>query len=73
MGMIPSINGIGVRDYGYKELLSRIGLLPAEALSLSFLNTIIPLLTSLVGGVLLIFYRNNVAHPVINEAETQMD
>jgi uncharacterized protein (TIRG00374 family) len=73
IGMIPSINGIGVRDYGYRELLTRIGLLPAEALSLSFLNMIIPLLISLIGGVLLIFYRNNIAHPVINEAEAQVD
>lgn len=69
MGMIPSINGIGVRDYGYKELLTRVGLVPAEALSLSFLNTIVPLLMSLVGGVLLIFYRNNVGAGAINEAE----
>lgn len=73
MGMIPSINGIGVRDYGYKELLARVGLVPAEALSLSFLNTIVPLLMSLIGGVLLIFYRNNVSAGAINEAEASAE
>lgn len=69
MGMIPSINGLGVRDYGYLELLSRAGLSSAEALSLSFLNTLVPLLMSLVGGVLMIFYRNNLPDPAIGKLE----
>ena len=73
IGMIPSINGIGFRDYGYKELLSRVGLQPAEALSLSLLNTLAPLLISLIGGLLLIFYRNNVGAPAINEAEARAE
>lgn len=70
MGMIPSINGLGVRDYGYIELLSRAGLTSAEALSLSFLNTLVPLLMSLLGGILMVFYRNNLPNPAIVKLNT---
>ncbi|NOX36512.1 MAG: flippase-like domain-containing protein [Calditrichaeota bacterium] len=57
LGLLPSINGLGVRDSGYVFLLTRIGLTPAEALSLSFLNTLVPMLMSGIGGIFLIFYR----------------
>jgi uncharacterized protein (TIRG00374 family) len=59
LSLFPSINGLGVRDSAYVFLLTRIGVSPAEALSLSFLNTFVPILFSLYGGILLIFYRNN--------------
>lgn len=57
LGLFPSVNGLGVRDSGYVFLLTRIGLSPAEALSLSVLNTLVPVLVSLYGGLLLVFYR----------------
>ncbi len=58
MGLIPSINGIGVRDVGYERLLSKVGLTSAQGLSLSFLNTMVPVTISLIGGVLFLVYRN---------------
>ena len=57
LGLVPSINGIGIRDAGYEGLLGAIGVSSAEALSLSFLNTLVPMAMSLVGGVLLMVYR----------------
>lgn len=57
LGLIPSVNGIGVRDSGYVILLARIGVSPAEAVSISFLNTLIPMGISLIGGLLLLFQK----------------
>ncbi|RMF58070.1 MAG: UPF0104 family protein [Calditrichaeota bacterium] len=58
MGLFPSINGLGVRDTGYVLLIPRLGVTTAEALSLSFLNTLVPMAVSTIGGLLLIFYRH---------------
>lgn len=58
LGLFPSINGLGVRDSGYVFFLTRVGLTPAGALSLSVLNTLVPLLVSLYGGLLLLSYRH---------------
>lgn len=66
MGLIPSINGLGVRDTGYVVLLARIGLSSAEALSLSFLNTLMPLLYSVVGGILHLFLGHGVKKSLEN-------
>ncbi|HQU72503.1 MAG TPA: lysylphosphatidylglycerol synthase transmembrane domain-containing protein [Calditrichia bacterium] len=57
MGLIPSINGIGVRDAGYNTLLGAVGVDSPAAISLSFLNTLVPMLMSLVGGVLLVWLK----------------
>jgi len=64
LGLLPSINGLGVRDSGYVFLLTRVGLTPAEALSLSFLNTLVPMLMSGLGGVFLVFYRTPKNEPL---------
>ena len=58
LGLLPSINGLGVRDSGYVFLLVRVGLDPAEALALSFLNTLVPLMVSFLGGFAMLFYRH---------------
>ena len=55
--MLPSINGIGVRDTGYLILLNRLGLETSQILSLSLSVTFIPILISMIGGLVLIFYR----------------
>ncbi|GAB4331981.1 MAG: lysylphosphatidylglycerol synthase transmembrane domain-containing protein [Calditrichia bacterium] len=55
--LMPSINGIGVRETGYVLLLNKYAVLHHLALSLSFLVTILPLLISIVGGILFMFYR----------------
>ncbi|RMG63318.1 MAG: UPF0104 family protein [Calditrichaeota bacterium] len=61
LGLLPSINGLGVRDSGYVFLLVRMGLDPAEALALSFLNTLVPMLVSFLGGIAMLFYRHSEA------------
>ena len=66
--LLPSINGIGVRDTGYMIFLVRQGVEPATVLSLSFLATIIPMLISMVGGAFFLFYRlRGLRAPVLNE------
>ncbi len=58
IGLLPSINGIGVRDTGYLLLLSRQGLDPAQVLSLSFSVTILPIAISLLGGIYFLVFRH---------------
>lgn len=57
--MLPSINGIGIRDLGFVGLLAQIGVSTAEALTLSFMNLIIPMILSIVGGILFIVQKSN--------------
>jgi len=55
--MIPSINGIGFRDGGYVVLLAFVGVTKAEALSLSFLTLLIPMIISITGGILFMMQK----------------
>ncbi len=55
--MLPSINGLGIRDLGFVSLLGQIGIGPAEALSLSFMNVIIPMLVSIWGGLIFMLQK----------------
>lgn len=73
LGLFPSVNGLGVRDTGYVFLLTRVGLTPAEALSLSFLNTLVPVLLSLYGGLLLIFYRHKKRLEPLSEMKAEIE
>jgi len=73
LGLFPSVNGLGVRDTGYVFLLTRVGLSPAEALSLSFLNTLVPVLLSLYGGLLLIFYRHKKGLEPLSEMKAEIE
>jgi len=69
--LMPSINGIGVRDSGYILLLRSQQVDTAHALSLSFLVTVVPMLISLVGGVLFVYYRHRgLVAPVSLEEES---
>ena len=70
--MLPSINGIGIREFGFVQLLGEAGVPSAAALSLSFMNLIIPMLISLGGAALFIIQKrktsleeNNVIKEVI--------
>ncbi len=68
IGLLPSINGIGVRDTGYILLLSRLGLQPSQILSLSFSVTIIPIVVSLIGGIYFLIYRHKgIEAPILKE------
>jgi uncharacterized protein (TIRG00374 family) len=73
LGLFPSVNGLGVRDSGYVFLLTRVGLSPAEALSLSFLNTLVPVVMSLYGGLLLIFYRHKKEMEPFREMKAEIE
>jgi uncharacterized protein (TIRG00374 family) len=65
--MLPSINGIGVRDGGYMLLLANVGISSAQALSLSFLSIIVPMMVSLFGGLLfLVDRKKNIPQEVQN-------
>jgi uncharacterized protein (TIRG00374 family) len=57
LSMLPSINGIGFRDGGYVILLAKVGVSKAAALSLSFLALFIPILISVVGGILFMLQK----------------
>ncbi|GAB4371895.1 MAG: lysylphosphatidylglycerol synthase transmembrane domain-containing protein [Calditrichia bacterium] len=68
--LLPSINGIGVRDSGYILLLGKYGVDPAHAISLSFLVMALPMLVSLVGGFFFLFYRHKgIEIPSLTEEE----
>ena len=58
--MLPSINGLGVRESGYVLLLSNVfhSATADEAITLSLLNTSIPVIVSLAGGIMLLIYRH---------------
>jgi uncharacterized protein (TIRG00374 family) len=58
--LIPSINGLGVRDGGFVFLFGKIGISSAAALSVSFIAIIIPMFISIIGGILFILNKENV-------------
>jgi uncharacterized protein (TIRG00374 family) len=55
--MLPSINGLGIRDLGFVGLLGQIGVGTAEALSLSFMNVIVPMIISIAGGIIFMIQK----------------
>ncbi len=55
--MLPSINGVGLRDLGFVSLLGRVGVSSAAALSLSFMNLFIPMALSVWGAVLFVVQK----------------
>lgn len=58
ISMIPlSPNAIGIRESGYVILFTQIGVTRAQALSLSFLNLFLVLLSSLIGGLIFLFKK----------------
>ena len=57
--MLPSINGIGIREGGYVFLLGKVGVSAAGAISLSFMNLLCFIFLSLIGALLFIFEKRN--------------
>ena len=55
--MLPSINGLGVREGGFVFLLGRIGISDAAAVSLSFSTILIPMIVSIAGGILFMMQK----------------
>ena len=56
--MLPSINGLGVREGGFVFLLGKIGVTEAAAISLSFTTILIPMVISIAGGILFMMQKN---------------
>ena len=56
--MLPSINGLGVREGGFVFLLGKMGVSEAAAVSLSFTTILIPMVVSIAGGILFILQKN---------------
>lgn len=57
--ILPSINGVGIRDLGFVSLLARVGVGSAAALSMSFMNLIIPMVISVAGAVLFVVQKRH--------------
>lgn len=70
--MLPSINGMGVREFGYVRLLSGVGIDKAGAISLSFMNILIPIVISLWGAVLFIFQKRKIQEGGINAIKSSL-
>lgn len=58
--MLPSINGLGVRDGGFVLLLGKKGISTAAALSLSFLAIIVPMIVSIAGAILFVMQKKKI-------------
>lgn len=49
---LPSIGGLGVRDYGAAQLFSRIGVASSVAVSMTLINFFFMVATGLIGGII---------------------
>ncbi|HED11654.1 MAG TPA: flippase-like domain-containing protein [Caldithrix abyssi] len=70
--MLPSINGVGFRDGGYIFFLSKVGVANAGAISLSFMNVIIPMFISIFGGFLFMVQRKKSKQKEIEAIEESL-
>jgi len=70
LGLLPSVNGLGVRESGYVLFLAQIfkSTTADQAIALSLLNTSVPVIISLIGGIMLIFYRHKPDNGVMMKA-----
>ncbi len=57
--MLPSINGVGVREYRFVFFFAAINVSSAAAISLSVMNLLIPMFISIWGGILFLTQRKN--------------
>lgn len=58
ISMIPvSFNALGVREYSYSVLFSRVNLLPETSVAISLVSFFLYFVVSLIGGLIFIFYK----------------
>lgn len=67
--MLPSINGVGIRDGGFVFLLGKVGVSGAAAISLSFMNVLLPMITSIPGGILFLIQKKKSKVKEVQEIE----
>ncbi|GAB4183964.1 MAG: lysylphosphatidylglycerol synthase transmembrane domain-containing protein [Calditrichia bacterium] len=70
--LFPSINGLGIRDWSYVVLFSRIGIPVAASVSVAFLVVTIQIVLSLFGGILWLFEKENPKMETIEEAAEEL-
>lgn len=70
--ILPSINGVGFRDLGFVQVLKYSGVGDAAALSLSFMNLLIPMIISIIGAILFIIQKRKEKIGEINAFETSL-
>jgi len=72
ISMIPiSLNGMGLREYGFVSLFGAIGLPVASCMALGLLSSAVLILSSLPGGVLYVFFRDREDVHQIAEVEAE--
>jgi len=72
ISMIPiSLNGMGLREYGFVSLFGAIGLPAASCMALGLLSSAVLILSSLPGGVLYVFFRDREDVHQIVEVEAE--
>jgi len=72
ISMIPvSLNGMGLREYGFLSLFGAIGVSPASCIALGVLSSIVIILSSIPGGIVYIFFRNRADMQQLAALETE--
>jgi glycosyltransferase 2 family protein len=72
ISMIPiSLNGMGLREYGFVSLFGAIGLPAATCMALGLLSSAVLILSSLPGGILYVFFKDREDFHQIAEVETE--
>jgi glycosyltransferase 2 family protein len=72
ISMIPvSLNGMGLREYGFVSLFGAIGLPAASCMALGLLSSAFLILSSIPGGVLYVFFKDKQDMHQIAEVESE--
>jgi len=72
ISMIPvSLNGMGLREYGFVSLFGAIGVPVASCMALGLTSSMVLILSSLPGGLLYVFFRDRQDIHQIAEVESE--
>jgi glycosyltransferase 2 family protein len=72
ISMIPvSLNGMGLREYGFVSLFGAIGVPAASCMAMGLLSSVFVILSSLPGGVVYVFFRDRQGIQQIAEVESE--
>jgi glycosyltransferase 2 family protein len=72
ISMIPiSLNGMGLREYAFMSLFGAIGVAPETCVALGLLSSIVIILSSLPGGIVYMFLRNQNDFQQLSTIETE--
>jgi hypothetical protein len=72
ISMVPvSLNGMGLREYGFMSLFGAVGVPAASCIALGILSSILIILSSLPGGIVYILLRNQTDMQQMAAMETE--